>query len=68
MEWHSVKDKAPEFGQWVWAYSAEYDPARAHILYLHPHLGWIDPEYGDADPLDSKVTHWMMLPLRPDGI
>lgn len=65
MEWISTKDEAPEFFRRVWAYSREYDPASAHVMYLHPHLGWIDPEFGEGDPVESEITHWMPLPEPP---
>lgn len=63
--WIKTEERLPAYYDTVWTYSKEYDPDRAHVLYRHPRFGWVDPDFGESDPVDSKITHWVHIMPPP---
>lgn len=61
MDWISVEDKLPEFGDRVIVYYSGNDarPPRIDVTNYVPHLRFL------LDGVYGPVTHWMPLPDPP---
>jgi hypothetical protein len=75
MQWNSVKEKLPNIGEWVLAYTPSYFEEKNVIAVVKfEYLDHRKENYwsifssgcGCCDSGLSNVTHWMPLPKPPE--